>query len=678
MCRGSPRPRRGKKAPPSEPGWSSRERATAACFLDRQRPVPAFLQKLKAWFEPPQRRRRALIATIVALLAYPVLGTLALWTGLVERLAASEDLRLEIDNPAYTILPGRIHFKKVRVLMNGDTQFILEGHDLFVSISIWELLQRRIHVTRLSSHGVRYQMRVQVEDTEGIEKRLAAYPKLEGLPGKNVISEKVASKTEEREAPWTVDVDGIDVSVAELWFFEYRYLGGGRLRGGFTVGPHVMEVRTAVQNLGPGELRFGEEQVIAKNLRGQIDCAIPRIDPEAHADASFLEFVSARSQLRAEIETLAHVGAYLPPDMSVSQGNGPFMMDLFMEKGFLGKRSKLTFSTEQVGVKGMGFGVATDWALTFDAAGEPGEFPLAKSDFKTTYVSLAKRDREFTIQSHRQHVEAALDTIRLGGTTDVKRAALRMPSIVSNDLDDLDVVMSAPSPLSFKGGEAKASLSLDMDHEYWVRGPLRAEIVRVRGQGAGVDVGANLWLDANVRANPKQKLAGLEDTSFRLRAGSMRAGDEAVDDWWMNVNAKRLTFHTTEPPRAEGSLSVRTKNLQPALEALAEKDVISGIIPVLTRLDDFRAKTTFRKVGDATDMTIESESDVWDASGRIYTTPEKTLMALVVGGQAVSLGVADLGTGLQLRPFAKTAWLNERLAAFPKPLPPVQMSAKKP
>jgi len=638
--------------------------------------VTAFVPKVKAWFSPPKRRRRAIIATVVALLAYPVLGTLALWTGLVERLAASEDLRLEIDNPAYTIIPGRIHMKKVRVLVNGDTQFILEGQDLFVSLSIWDLMHHTIHVTRLSSHDVHYQMRVQVKDTKGIEKRVAAYPKLEGLPGHNVVSEKAAEKTEEREASWTVIVDGIDVSVAELWFFEYRYLGGGRLRGGFTVGPHVMEVRTAVQNLGPGELRFGEKQLIAKNVRGQIDCAIPRVDPEAHADASFLEFVSARSQLRADVVTLAHVGAYLPPDMSVSKGAGPFMSDLFMEKGYLGKRSQLRFSTSQVGVKGSRFGVASDWELSFDAAGEPGGFPLGKSDFKSMYVSLAKRDREFTIQSQNQHIEAALDTIRLGGATDLKRAALRMPTIVSNDLDDLDAVLSDPSPISFKGGEAKASLSLDMDHDYWARGPFTAQILRVRGQGAGVDVGANLWMDAKVRANPKQKLASIEDTLLRVRAGSMHAGDESVDDWWMNLSAKRLTFHATEPPSAEGSVSVRTKNLQPALEALAEKDVISDIIPVLTRLDDFRAKTTFRKVDDATDVTIESESDVWDAAGRIYSTPKKTLMALVIGGQAVSLGVANLGDGLQLRPFAKTAWLNERLAAFPKPL--IQMPAKKP
>lgn len=634
------------------------------------------IDKVRAWFSNPKHRRRTLIATIVALLVYPVLGTLALWTGLVERIALSEDLKLEIENPAFTVIPGRIHMKKVRVLVNGDTQFILEGHDLFTSISIWELLRHRIHVSRLAAHHVKYQMRVQVKDEHGIEKRLAAYPKLEGLPGKNVVSERAAEQTEKREESWTVEVDGIDISVAELWFFEYRYLGGGRLRGGFTVGPHVMEVRTAVQNLGPGELRFGEKQPIATDLRGQIDCAIPEIDPNAHADASFLELVSARSQLRAKIVTLAHVGAYLPPGLTVSKGAGPFMMDLFMEKGYLGKRSKLTFQTDQVGVKGNGFGVASDWALDFDAAGEPGGFPLGKSDFKSMYVSLAKRDRELTIQSHGQHVEAALDTIRLGGATDLKRAALRMPNILSTDLDDLDVLFSDPAPLSFKGGEAKASLSLDMDKDYWARGPLKAEILRTKAEGAGVAVSANAWLDAELSANPKQKVSSVENMRLRIRNGSMHAGNEAVDDWWMNLEGKRLTYRASEPPSAEGSISVRTKNLQPALEALAEKDVISDIVPVLTRLDDFRAKTTFRRVASVTDVTIESESDIWDASGRVYITPQKTLMAVVVGGQAVSLGVADLGTGLQLMPFAKTGWLNERLAQFPKPL--VQMQPDKP
>jgi hypothetical protein len=634
------------------------------------------LARLKAWLKPKKRRRRLLIGTVVALLIYPVLGTLALWTGFVEWVARSEDLRLEIDNPSYTIWPGRIHMKNVKIYMNGDTQFILEGKDLFTSISVLELIRHRIHVTRLAAEDVRYQMRVQVKDTRGQERRLAAYPKLEGLPGTNTVRVEVAQNTEERESSWTVEVDGIDVKVAELWFFEYRYLGKGTLKGGFTVGPHLMEVRTAVQDLGPGELRFGEKEPIARQLRGQITCAIPEVDPNAHANASFLEFVSARLNLRADVLTLANVGAYLPDDIQVTKGAGPLSFDLYMEKGFLGKKSQLDFQTEALGVSGDGFGVSTDWKLHFDAVGEKGEFPLGRADFKSTYVALGQGKRELTIQSHGHHVEAAIDTIRLGSATDLKRAALRMPHVVSKDLGDLDAIFPKDSAISVQGGEAKASLSLDMDDAYWARGPLEARILRSKLSAAGVKLGANTWLDAKLALNPKQKVSHVSDLLVRIRNGSMQVEDEDVDDWWMNVSAERLSYRAGDPPTAEGAVSVRTKNLEPVLEALAQKNVISDLIPFLTSLDDFRAKTTFRKSGSATDMTIESESDVWDVSGRVYSSPKSTLMALVVGGQAVSMGVADVGDGLKLRPFAKTAWLNEQLAHFPKPL--IQMPAAKP
>src|ERR1041384_2753188 len=229
---------------------------------------------LRGVWTDPKRRRRALLLGLALLLAYPVLGTLALWTGFVEWVIRDDDVKVEISNPAYTIWPGRIHMKFVRIYVNGDTQFILEGHDLFTSISVHELFKRRLHVTRLASHHVRYQMRVQVKDTKGIEKRLAAYPPLDGLPGTNVIHEAAAAKTEKRDPDWTVHVEGLDVGVVELWFFEYRYLGEGHLRGGFTVGPNVMEVATAGQDSGPGELRFGKRQPIARGLRGQVTCSI--------------------------------------------------------------------------------------------------------------------------------------------------------------------------------------------------------------------------------------------------------------------------------------------------------------------------------------------------------------------------------------------------------------------
>jgi hypothetical protein len=508
-----------------------------------------------------------------------------------------------------------------------------------------------------------------------MKERLAAYPRLEGLPGVNVIREDVAAQTEKREQSWTVSVDGLDVHVVELWFFEYRYLGTGQLHGGFVVGPHVMKVTTAVQDIGPGELRFGEKQPLARNFRGQITCDIPQINPEEHADASFMELVNARVNLKMDVLSLMNVGAYFHA-FDVSQGAGPFAFDLYMEKGYLGKKSKLSFATDLVRVKGDGFGVASDWRLDFDAGGEQGGLPLGKSDSKSTYVSLAKGNREFTLQVHGHHEEAALDTIRLGAATDLKRAAVRMPNIVSTDLDDLDVLFPDKSTIKVQGGEAHASVKLDMDGKYWARGPISAEILRSKLNVAGVELGGNTWLKAEARLNPKLKTNYLEDMILRLRNVDMHVKSDTVEGWWMDLSSKQLAFWNTAPPRAQGSVSIRTKNLQPALEALARKDVISDIIPVLTRLDNFRAKTTFRTEGKTTDLTLESESDIWDAAGRIYSSPKQSLMALVIGGQAVSVGVAEMGDGLQIRPFAKTDWLNARLAQFPKPL--VQMSPAKP
>jgi hypothetical protein len=616
------------------------------------------------------RRRTLVIAALVVLFAYPVLGTLALWTGLVERLVRSEDLRVEIANPAYTIWPGHVHAKHARVLVNGDTQFILEGKDLLAHIELFSLFEHHFHVTKLSADGVRYQMRTQVESEEGIEKRIAAFPPLEGLPGANVVRQKAAAKTEERGKPYTVEVEGIDVSVDELWFFEYRYLGDGRLRGAFTVGPDVMQVKTAVQDLGPGELRFGAEHPIARNLRGQVTVDIPKINPSEHADLTFFELVTGRTQLRADVLSLANLEAYLD-GVSVKKGDGPLAVDLFMDKGFLGPKSRFDYQTASLEVAGKGFGVATDLRLDLDAAGEKSNetgTPLLRSSAKSTYLSLTKNERTFTLQIHGHHEDVALDRIRLSGATKIKRAAIRMPTIVSVDLDDLGALLPEGTPYEARAGELRGSAHLDMDQNYQTRGPIKASIEDADFSVAGVRILGDTALTAQANVNPKLENYLVDSVVLSLRNIDMHVGDEDVRNWWMDVTSPRLALWNAKPDRFETTVTVRARDLQPLLEGLAEKDKLSDLVPLLTTLYDFRAKASVRTQGEITDVTLESESHVWDVSGRLYTKGKQTAMALVVGGQAVSLGIAKLGDDLEIMPFAKTDWLNARLRRFPAPL----------
>jgi len=622
-----------------------------------------------------KRKLRWLTITVLALAAYPVLVTLALWTGFVEWALKSEDLRVEIQNPAYSIWPGKVHMKNVRILANGATQFILQGQGLVINLRLVELVKRRVHVTKLAAHDVIYQMRVQVKDTKNIERRVKAYPPLEGLPGANVVREPTAKATEKEEPEWTVKVEGLDIAVKELWFFEYRYLGKGALRGGFMVGPDVMQVETAVQDLGPGDLRFGASETIATGLQGQITADIPKLNPKQHADASFMELVTARVNLRAMIESMTNVGSYFEAEnLDVSKGKGPLALDLYLNRGKLGSKSHLYYQTDSINLKGIGFGVGTDWQLDFDAAGSSEQLPLVRSSSKSSYVSLAKKMRAFTIQIHDHHEEAQLDTIQLSKSTDLKRALLRMPKIVSVDLPDLPAVLADRPAFEMKG-ELNASLNLDMDHEYWTQGRLHAVSKELRVSASGVAADANVKLDSELRFNPKLKVNMLQNFVLRTRDMTMHGGAD-LSGWWMDIESARFTVWNKNPLSFDGTFGVQARDLDPVLKTLAEKDVVSNLIPMFTSLRAFKASARVRGVGDMTDVTLASESQVWDVAGRVYKNGDKSQLAVVVGGQAVSLGVASKGDDLELMPFAKTGWLNDHLREFPKPV--LEMKPDKP
>ena len=654
-----------------------------------------------------KRVRRIVIGLIVALLAYPVLGTLALWTGLVEGLLKSEDLRVEIDNPAFTIWPGHVHAKRVAIFVNGETQFTLEGHGLATVIRIFPLFRHRVHVVHLGADGVRYRMRVQVEDPRGIEERLAAYPPLPGLPGVNVVHEKEAAKTEEREKSWTVEVEGIDVKVAELWFMEYRYLGDGTLKGEFLVGPAVMRVGTSVQDLGPGQLRFGADHVIAENFGGRVTATIPEVNPEEHADESFLDLVTARIMLKGDVQSMKHLGAYFE-SVDVADGKGPFKADVALEKGWLGTESVIAYQTDSIRVKGDGFGIETDWKLDIDVASEeasaaaakpkpeprkspkPGQRetrldirsskaassprPHIQSSAKTTNVTFSERAKKrFTVQLLRQSHEATLKSTQIGSGMALRRALIDLPVIQSRDLADLDGALEKGSPLSVQSGTARASLKLDVDENYVARGPFSMRMDGVKMRLFGVDLGTDARAYTGIVFDLKKKRTTLSDFQFSVADASMHVGDEDVDDWWAILSSQRVAAADLPPRSYDAEVRFRAKDAEPILEALAEKDQLNDLIAKFTSLDDLTLVAKLRGRGDILDVTIESmESDVWDAAGRYYSDGKRSRLALVVGGKAVSIGIASDGERTSIVPFARADWLNARLRAFPKPLEQVK------
>jgi len=613
-----------------------------------------------------------LLAAILVYSIYPITVTVALSTGVVERMLASEDLRVEISAPAWSLIPGDIHMGRVRVFMNGETQFYLSADNITAQVRILPLFRQRFEVSSLATKNVVFQMRVQLDDDQVKSPRAQAFPPLPGLPGDPTLSRQAATKTEERGPNWTVRLDGIDVKVSELWFMEYRYQGDGRLQGGFERGPDILRIDTSVQDLGPGKLTFGAQQLISNDFQGQVEARIPLIDPSDHADTSFFEFVVARIDLQANLETLAHLSAYIPGHPPITGGAGPFAVHVGMQKGKLSPETAITYATADVDLKGNGVSFKTDWKLDIGVGDEGATLgkPYVDSTSAATYVSVATYGKDaFTIQVLGHHEYAVLDSAQIGGETKVESARIHLPQIVSEDLDDLDSVVSKKTPIKSEAGHARASLTLDMDEQYRLKGPFRA---RIDGAALTFDqlrTKADASAASFVILDPDQDRASLTDLSVAIRNADFQAGKSSIDDWWLNLSSKRIDVAGLPADNVRADFAIVARDAEPVIRALAEDDKLPDIVADIVHLRNLRVLANVTKTQRTLDVmldTMESKLIV-DFSGRIHQTPKETRLALLIGGKDVALGISRRDNHTGFEAFADTAWLNEELSHFPKP-----------
>lgn len=636
---------------------------------------------------------KTLLVVVVLLLAYPVAGTLMLWTGAAERLLKSEDLEVQIASPAWTIVPGRLHLDGVRLLVNGETQFILSARDVAASVNPIALFARRFSVLSLDAEDVSYRMRVQMDPTELDEPRVKAFPPLDGLPGLETLNEEKAEEEEPREKSWTVEVRGIDVAVRELWFLEYRYRGDGKLSGGFVRGPTVMQVDTAVQDLGPGKLTFGADRIISHNFRGRVEAEIPRMNPAEHVGQGFFSFVNGHASVDADIESVDAFGAYAS-SVELSQGKGALKVRLSMQQGALDRDSSITYSTEKVAVAGDRWTVSSDWQLDFGVRENPeprGEardgapkkpaevekvsgkeglaqaLPQLYSHADATYVSFpGSEGNPFTIQVRDHEQMATLDSTRLG-EADLEAARVHFPIIRTEDLDDLGSD-SEEATVKRSSGVAQGSLTLNRDDEGKWHGPFEAEMNDVALAFEPFQTRLRGTARSRVSVDPGAGTVMLGDFTVRLRDVVFLTGDERIEGWWMTLSSEQLWAKGLPPSLLTTDISIKARDAEPVIEALAENDQLPGIVAKLVSLRDLAVKAEVRKRGEALDVMLDNlESAVIDFSGRYYSKGDDTKLALVIGGTAVSLGIDRVGPDRGLEPFADTDWLNTQLKQFPDP-----------
>lgn len=661
------------------------------------------------------KRKSLWISLVGALLLYPILVTAALWSGLVEKILASEDLRVEIDNPAYSLIPGQVHLRGVHVYVNGMPQFILEAEHVEAHIRLLPLLSKRFSLSWLGADNVSYRMRLPQEEKNDEAPRTKAFPPLKGLPGENTVNKEEAQKGEDSDALWTVELRNLGIKVRELWFFEYHYVGAGELKGGFARGPNELRINTSVQELGPGKLYYGQDQVISHNFRGQIEAHIPRVNPKEHANLNFFDFVHARVELMADVVNLSHIGDYLP-NMKVTEGGGPFYARVKMDGGQLSPDTLITYQTKEINLLGDGFSVKTDYDLRIaidDAAfeepnkkqaqkqgessdkqaetthtpeQEPAEQEGKNGDKQAaathnphvtgkgavTYFSMGtKGNSSLTIQFQEHVARAALGSPKIDENLEIVSASLDVPTIISTDLDDAGALMG--DSVKSERGEARAKLNFVMNEDKDFNGKFDARFDNFKIAVDPVAADINGTTRTSLLLSPSRERLQFDDVALDFKDVDFVAGKKRIDNWWMQWKSPKVTMGLGEESSVQGEFTFLAQDARPLLYALAAEDKVPDIVPALIKLRDIRSRASVRKQGKLLDVMIENFSTrLVDFSGRIYNSAEDRQVALLIGGEVVSLGIYLHGDKKQFAPLAHTKWLNERLERMPAPVDKVQ------
>lgn len=196
-------------------------------------------------------------------LLYVLVANLLLYSGVIPRAASANPQSVDMEwDRAYSPWPGRAYVWGFRLRIQDPVQqFRLTVAHAKADVVLWELLRHRFRASHVQAEGVSYRMLFKVDKAEGHERRLAAFPPLEGFesPALRPDPRPPPATDEDVAGLWRVQLDEVDAAIEELWFLEYRYQGPARAHGGFGleplrklwVGPAELELEGGKLTAGP-------------------------------------------------------------------------------------------------------------------------------------------------------------------------------------------------------------------------------------------------------------------------------------------------------------------------------------------------------------------------------------------------------------------------------------------
>ena len=642
----------------------------------------------RLWSVWRARHRRGFTRTlrIVALvvvgleLSYLLGANLVLKTGLIERFINDEPQDLQVSfEKAWTIFPGRLQVQNFALrLQDENVQVWLRIPEARLRVSLHQLLARRFHVDDMKAEGLSFRIRGKISELERDACRARAFPPIDGFPDPPLASPEPPEPGTGREK-WTIEIEGIEATIKELWLFEYRYLGEARASGGFRLKPtERLRVHPSAAELMPGALTLGEKTVVAEQFGGKVECKVEDFELRNYRGLHVFQRISAKGSLTARLADMSFTGVYVAPraGVAIKHGAGPLALEVELEQGTLMPGSRVTYHTDAIELETPPYRFIGDAALEASVVGKngasSGRAVLSGKRVSVHGKGAYARTEAAVVAAPRVQLDSTAS--RVDGDWSMQHASFDSASVTLDDVRLLNALLGADGPVKFGGGGVHGHARAAITSEGWLLG--KVEIAAHATELAILDkvvVRATGTLESELRqdlARESGKLVGLkavfEPVSIKNAAGSSGNGRLGIDDGI-------VLYEDLAPYGVKATLRARFPETEPVLAAFGVKlGGISKLAVAVTDLSDLRATAELRHDSVVTDVRVlDARTRGVKSAGRWRREGRHARGAFLVETPLLQLGVTVDDDGASVSPFVPNGWLGKELRELGLSVKPV-------
>ena len=612
----------------------------------------SFLRRLAS--KAPPWLQSLLVATLGVWVVYVVAANVILKTSLLRGWLRADDGSLAVDyTSARSLFPGSVVVHGLAIRFQDDVVQMGIGLDrVSVQLDLWQLA---VHHTARFDHargeGLDYRLRLKLDRVAGNERRLAAFPPIDGFPEPPIAQPPKPSTGR----PWTIDIRDLESSVRAVWTMEWRFQGDATVTGGCHIAPRrQVYVTTSTLRTRSGTLGVAGEDL----LRGgdwQITADIAPFVPQETDGVDILRYISFAIRQKGEVVSLGGLGnAYLPPGLSLDGGAGTLGIDVHVDRGIVQPDARITYRTPAVELRSPGLGGAGD--LDFVAHVIAGGAPHVAAEARIAHGTLSPATELSALHGELElggvDTTAPIVLARLAGAVGAARIA---------DLRAWKAI--APAAVRFDGGAVTTTAHAEY-RDGALTGHVASTLEKVAMTVDPFAFVASGKTSTDVTSSDVHRDIHLRDTHADLDNMAVKLLDGHAEHMWLRARADDTRIATSGATATDTAIGVVSGPGDQNLKLFTRMASIPDLAADITHGEVLSAQVRLHVRHDeiAIDV-VTSKNGILGARGTLHAPSKGGINgALLLSVGPINAGLHFHNGKVSIHPLASGEWLDETLA----------------